>query len=411
MDTLFGQIIETLKNPESGGDVYAVGQEKVNAKAFSKKLGIKMRDEILIAKRYHLGSDITRSAALLAFNIEDPIKDIIGKARLPFESIWIEFPTKDKLAAFGLEVSPNAREFHGALIKRINNSPSNFTITPVGKSNMAKYAGRDFVDWSPISIEVNSGTSIDINYRNSQEKYFRNPILTLVREKALPQELDENQFVKGFLKATLIGGKTELEELDKNKKLTEITDYAVHCLTPYFGKIYYDAIETLHKKDKDDSADKLQFSLRKGLGYILNEQAGIFRFIISVLALLNDKEYIKLESIKPGKSRPNSLIKPKQQAIYEYVTMTVPHNVFIMNHQNLSEAKREVMRHEVTGTWVNYHRTGKNDCEHSFANLDENGNKKICMLCGRKKTWRREHERGNIELGFKQRPSRLILGA
>lgn len=89
--------------------------------------------------------------------------------------------------------------------------------------------------------------------------------------------------------------------------------------------------------------------------------------------------------------------------------MTAPHEVFIMNRQGQSEAKREVIRHEVTGTWVNYHRTGKDDCEHAYANLDDTGNKKICMLCGRKKTWRREHERGNIELGFKKRQARIVL--
>jgi hypothetical protein len=313
-----------------------------------------MRDEILLAKRYHLSSDITKTAALLAFNVEDPIEDILKNAKVPFESIWMEFPTKDKLAAFGLETSENAREFHGVLVKRINNSPSHFMIIPVGKSTMAKYTGKDFVDWSPICIEVDTENPFSQEYIASKEKYFRHPILTLIKEKGFPPGVSENEFIKGFLKAVLIGGKTELEELNKNFLLTQITNYAVHNLTPYFGKIYYDAIETLHNKDKYTNSDKLQYTLLKGIGYLLNEQAGVYRFIISALSLINDKEYIQIEEIKPGKNRSGTLVKNKLQPVYNFVTMNVPHNVFIMKKQNIGdhEAKREVIRHEVTGTWV-----------------------------------------------------------
>lgn len=81
MDTLFGQIVEILKNPVLGGDIFAVGKPDNEKMAFAKKIGIRMRDEILMAKRYHLGSEITKAATLLAYNVDDPVKDILPKVR------------------------------------------------------------------------------------------------------------------------------------------------------------------------------------------------------------------------------------------------------------------------------------------------------------------------------------------
>ena len=406
MDTLFGQIIEALKTPETGGDLFCAGQKKEDQKMFARKLGIKMRNEILLAKRYHLGSEITKAATLLSYNVDDQVKDIVEKARVPFESIWIEFPTKDKLHVFGLEIDENTPKFSGVLLKRINNSATHFTITPVSTSVFKEHKGY-FVDWCPISVEVNVEHKIDDDYRSKQMQLFKPSILKLIEGKAVLKDIEEDEFVNSLMKATLLGGKTELTNMDDLSNVVVLADYATHRLTPYYGSIYYESINI--NDIKTEYSNGINQPLFEALGKIPNQQSGLFRFVISVLAILNDKEYIKVESIKPGKSRPGENNKPKLQPVYDFVTMTAPHNVFIMEKQKLSEVKRECMRHEVTGTWVNYHRTGKDDCEHSFANLDISGNKKICMLCGRKKTWRREHERGNIELGFKKRQARLVL--
>jgi hypothetical protein len=410
MDTLFGQIIEALKTPEAGGDLFSVGQKKENQKAVARKIGIKMRDEILLAKRYHLGTEITKAAALLAYNVDDPIKEIIDKARVPFDSIWLEFPIAAKLQVFGLDIDKSAPQFSGVIIKRINSSPTHFIITPIGTSLFLEYKGH-FVDWSPISIEVNLGQKIDANYRQKQMMLFKEPILKLAQGKIIPENLEEDNFVSSFMKATLLGGQTELSNIDDLKKLIALTEFATHRLTPYYGKLYYDAINI--NNEVTEYSNGINHTLLEALGKIPNQQAGMFRFVLCALAILSEKEYIHIESIKPGKYRPDSILKAKMQPVYDFVTMTAPHDVFIMNKQKESnmESKREVIRHEVTGTWVNYHRTGKEDCEHAFANLDVSGNRKICMLCGRKKTWRREHERGNIELGFKKRTAKIVLDA
>lgn len=399
MDTLFGEIIESLKKPETGGDVFSLG--KKDPIAYAKKIGVKMRDEILLAKRYHLSSDFSKSATLLAYNVQDPVADLIEKARVPFESMWVEWSLQARLEAIGLEIDPNAPRFGGVMIKRIKNSPSHFMITTVATVTDPKRGV--FVDWCPVSIEVVLTKPIDYQHKLSQVKYFKYPLLEFNKGIDLPSGFDENEFAYFFLRASLIGGKTELEELDYDLKLAKIADYATHCITPFYGENYYNAI-------KNESIDSdIRRMMVKTIGEIVSLQAGLYRFVLSVLALLNDKDYIQVSPIKPGASRPGLSGKPKLQPNYNFVTMTAPHNVFIRDKQGNSEAKREMIRHEVTGTWVNLHRTGEESCEHAFANMDETGNRKICMLCGRKKTWRREHERGNIELGFKPRTARLVL--
>jgi hypothetical protein len=142
------------------------------------------------------------------------------------------------------------------------------------------------------------------------------------------------------------------------------------------------------------------------------EHSGSMRFVLGALAVLNNKEYVVRSPVKPGHKRPGELIKPKLQPSYEFVSMNTPHIVFIrqIQGQHEIEQRRQRQRHEVTGTWVNYHKTGKPDCEHEFANLDDTGDRKICLLCGHKKSWRVEHQRGNIELGFKKRAARVVVG-
>jgi hypothetical protein len=135
--------------------------------------------------------------------------------------------------------------------------------------------------------------------------------------------------------------------------------------------------------------------------------------VLGALALLNTKEYVERETIKPGKKRPGELVTPKQQPQYEFVTTKAPHVVILQHIEGRTgdrEKRNSPKNHEVEGTWVNYHRTGKNDCEHVFAKADAEGLRKICVLCSRKKSWRIPHRRGNPELGVMPSKARIVLG-
>lgn len=53
--------------------------------------------------------------------------------------------------------------------------------------------------------------------------------------------------------------------------------------------------------------------------------------------------------------------------------------------------------HEVEGHWVNYDKTA---CEHEFEPLDTTGDRFKCSKCSQRRTWRKQHIRGDASRGW-----------
>ena len=406
-----GMIALLTADPANGGAINAAGYAtKAEARAAAQRSGIRLRDLLLTARRYHLGSDVTTSAALYGFNVEDPVKNMLNVARAPFDSVWLEWPVAAQLCAIGVVPQLDAPMFTGVLVRRVRNHSSRFMISHVHYN-----ANEGMVDMGPLSVLVDTENPIDksefaechqviydclkgrVRFALPEQPADLDIKATMEDSAIIPMEFD----VEKVLNSTLIGGAIDNGAV-KTSGLSKLFPYATYCYTPGF---YENVIK--HVKDPES---RWRSAMMDVVTEHIAEHSGSMRFVLGALAVLNNKEYVVRTPVKPGQKRPGELIKPKLQPSYEFVTMNAPHVVFIKHLQGQSgHSGRKHQRHEVTGTWVNYHKTGKADCDHEFANLDDTGDRKICLLCGRKKTWRAEHERGNIELGFKKRAARVVV--
>ena len=411
VSTQIGSMVALLTaEPANGGAINAVGHEtRAEAKAVAHRSGVHLRDLLLSARRYHLGTDVTTTAALYGFNVQDPIKNMLNGARVPFDSVWIEWPVAAQLMAVGVDPAPDVPRFAGVLIRRVRGHASRFMISHVHYSE-----DQGMVDMGPLSILVDTETPIDksafaechaliyeclkgrVAFAVPEQPADLDIRATMEDTQLIPVEFD----VQKVLNSTLIGG--TLGGNLTGSGLSQLFPYATYCFTPGF-------YENIVKHVKDPES-KWHSAMKDVMTEHIAEHSGSMRFVLGALAVLNDKQYVTRTPVKPGQKRPGELIKPKLQPSYEFVSMNAPHVVFIRQLQGQhGHSGRQHMRHEVTGTWVNYHKTGKADCDHEFANLDDTGDRKICLLCGRKKSWRAEHERGNIELGFKKRAARVVV--
>ena len=151
--TLIGQALSILNTkPESAGVINSLGAE--NPALVAKRTGEKTRDLLLQARRFHLGSDVTRLSAMYGFNVDEPISNFLNVAKLPSEKVWIEWPVRDQLLALGIEPAHDVPDFAGALLSRVPNRPSRFMISMVNISPMdhAKF----YTEVSPLSIVVDT---------------------------------------------------------------------------------------------------------------------------------------------------------------------------------------------------------------------------------------------------------------
>lgn len=410
--THIGRILKVLQEtPEAGGTVAGlVRRNKAEEMKFKRQAGVRLHDQLAVARRYHLSTDFTAIAATYGFNVDDPIGNMLNMARPPFDNTWIEWPVPAQLKALGIEPVLFGPEFAGVLVKKVPGHATRFMISMVGYDPDLHV---NSVDMLPFSVLYDTEKPLSDEEIAVSHDFIYHCIKDDVRisepASKLFVECGKDFSIRAVLEATLIGGKISFGALPKPEPMPDIRSvlpYATYCLTP--GSERY--VEIVSSKNPD--FDEIRPIIKKVVSQQFREFAGIFRFVVGVLALLNTKEYVRKETIKPGKKRPGEELAPKPQPQYEFVTTHAPHVVILRHIQgkNADDDKRQSPKlHDVEGTWVTYHKTGKDDCHHVFEKLDVEGNRKICVLCGRKKSYRSPHERGNAERGVMPHKARIVL--
>jgi hypothetical protein len=431
--TLVGRLSDQLSKGANFGGMYTLASS--NPKKVNDLLNRSLLDKIMSAQRYHLSTDVTTVASTYGFNVDDVQEKYLRIARPPFDTIWLEWPLWAQLEAVGVEPSGDVPKFVGVLITKDKQHKFRYIVTTVGyelnslitKSDYEKLRGFTWISdvlMMPISWVYDTEKPIDPMEFKEDTDFFKNSIENFTNGTESGKEIDDFSFSEDLLAHTIIGGSPNVICYTDDEKITVVTpgaavdehtsqrlgvimDHIDVCFTPGFGNAF---------KNSYEKATKEQPRLAKLFNGMMlchvNETAGIMRFVLGALALMNTAEYVTKTVVKPGEQRQGEPTKPSRQPRYEYVTMAVPHVVVIKNIQGAqhSERHRETMRHAVSGHWKEFHkRTGRSDCSHTFVNLDDAGDRKICLLCGRRKTWTPDFERGNAELGYKQRPARIVI--
>lgn len=414
MATFVGEMLSILKSPARGGYSALYGQEPKDVSTVVNT-GTKLRDNLLTAKRYHLSSATAKAAAMYAFNVNDPVNDILRLARAPFSNMWIEWPLAAQHDGVGAVPAPDAPLFAGNLVQQDSKNPNRYWLTSVGiaESN-GQVQSEVFV--SPVSIvydvlePINDGEYLD-------DKSFVHDCIKELRliigsnnaktgDVTVVADTHDLAVTEQVLKAALLGGSESLfDDPEYFGKLFEMTAHARWALTPYFGERFRKAMAGFV-----DLPDDLRY-LRVYVAKRIIETSGMFRFAVGALALLHEKKFTKVTPQAPNTLRPDEVgRKPGVRDMtpnYQFVEFNVPHTVFIRDVQGDEFEAKEKCRHEVAGHYCESHRVGDPDCSHVFT--AQSPTRQICLLCGSKRWWRKAHERGNLSLGFKERASRLVV--
>lgn len=133
--------------------------------------------------------------------------------------------------------------------------------------------------------------------------------------------------------------------------------------------------------------------------YIVGDALGTARVVLSALAILSLRNHEIVEVDTPrrklGVIRHKNLTTPYFSE--SVVKLRVPETKFVRALKKIVQASRK-RRHHVIGHWAN--KGGDRTCDHVWRIVDVNH--KECPLCGRKRWWRHEHDRGDASLGWVQ---------
>jgi hypothetical protein len=142
------------------------------------------------------------------------------------------------------------------------------------------------------------------------------------------------------------------------------------------------------------------------------ESSGFARFLIGALAILNTSEYVHRTTIRPTDKKPApEVLNKRKSPVYEFVDMVVPHKIVI---RDVIESQTEEHEHgpkkalhEVVAHFAHSRKIGRDDCEHDYEKTAPN--RWICLNCGKKRWYRKEHLRGDPALGVVEHKSRIVL--
>lgn len=149
---------------------------------------------------------------------------------------------------------------------------------------------------------------------------------------------------------------------------------------------------------------------RKNLTMLLAETAGSFRYVITAMAILNDIPLrVEERSGKTrGRTKSTGRSTPKKNDTVIYLNVLFRRSRKVTSNlvgKMLIAANRK--RHPVRGHWMYFGRddlcAGEGRCKWPLQHAD----RQECETCGCKRTFRKAHERGNIELGYVNKEYRV----
>lgn len=396
MSTLIGSLIDAIvQNPDSCGLHPLIG------KSDRKRHGGLLLEQLIKSHRFHLSSRTTEVSSRLGFEANDK-NMLVSLARPPFNNMWLEWDLKSQFDGMSLVTADDAPERIGMLITQLPTGP--YQLTTVTHLH-DRYGHQVFV--SPVSIVFDPNNELD----RTPWKRDRELIATCLQlSGTVNLERMELDHISNIMDGCLVGGATTMN--GSPIPINDITNianafirHATHVITPIYGKQYF-----------PDNQDSTAVMKRKTVKMIIAENvlegAGALRFVIGALALINSKEYVTRQTVKPtNKNRPpESLKENKRSPVYDFVDFIAPHKVYIrdiIESQTTDHEPKHVRPlHEVMGHFAHSRTVGDIDCQHQYEKRGENS--WVCLQCTKKRWFRKEHTRGDPEVGVVKSKARIV---
>lgn len=368
-----------------------------------------------------LDDEFTSAAQNLSDNAPEHILRMLEAGQLPFDRVWIEWNERARVAAMGgtptndmamecgyfLERSPNSetgiratgfwrypresdefnREFMAAMqddsfADYIRNHPE--AAVAVNLLSMEwDMAERPRPSWKPFDLTV-----IDREYQDGGEAVGKSMIEGSKFKPLLMFTSDEftanrafalgiwwsNQYVRGGDAATPQSTQALLTLASR-----------LETTMGWGGPLNFGPAQ--------NAAYKRNGVIRHGLRFFEND----FRFLVTILYLLQHKATERVSSRDSGGSRMVHLSRTKWMGVQE-CRITAPRERVVQEAKaEAAQAARRMAaarrKHEVMGHWAERLDSGNGACLHRFQGAVLG--RQECEVCGRVRWWRRAHVRGD----------------
>ena len=377
-----------------------------------RKLARHVKNLIQTSHRVRVEYDAATAASKLGQLHPELLLEMLHRARLPYPKMFIEWPVRAQFEGVGIaeHIAEDAPEWTGVFLEALNPNGTQYRITHVGFTREDDSGG---LVLSPLTIYVDTEDPARVpeNMRDT----------LLICEKAHMSRLTMRMLLLGsaYVGPRPVDVKTvadlpeealdEVLGLDPGSPLHEtrkqicqqVTRHASWQFTPELPS-YKEALQN-EKYAGRRIAEIAQASVME----CLTEGSGMFREVISILALINARDYSSEVVTKSGTGGRFVRGKRIPYMTHRQLTIKVPREVVVNKLIKVIGEGIPRRRHEVTGHWCNSHKVGDPTCKHDpivgcqrAVYVAETENMELCLVCGHRRWWRATHERGDAQIGY-----------
>jgi hypothetical protein len=358
----------------------------------------KLKELLTRSRRYVLDSEATFAASKLGVAHPELLQAMLRRARAPYGLIWVEFPLRPALEATNSLLPDSDTENPervGFFIEQIWPDRPVYRLQPVGITQDTGEAV-----FSPLCILY----SLDDDAAELVPAAEVQEICRATHSSRLTLRM--NLLGAGFVGASPIGdlggqdGSTD-ETLRKHREevCAQVSRHACYAFSPY------DREGT--RKLLNDHRLEVAGVMQRRLYTDLQQHSGDWRLALSILALLNARDYVRID--QPGGSGGGRLVRGRVVPYLSHNTVRIdlPRTVAVRKLIRSIGHGLPKRRHEVAGYYANSHKHGDPTCVRlpivgceRAVYAAETPNLEVCLICGHRRWWVQDHERGDASLGY-----------
>jgi hypothetical protein len=337
------------------------------------------------ARRFDIWDDVMRTATRLSITHPSVLARLLSSARPSFEPMWVEYSPAAYLDEAGvvLEGSPPPTK-SGFVIERLAGPRHLYRATSVG------FEGAELV-LLPFSYLFSPDAPLDEADREGERE--------ISMMLGMPAELLGSTLIGQGFASTTEGlfdkcGISQAEmphflELDEPfeqaaKACREILPHAAFDWTPVVGRLYRNAMA-------GPPLERAKTAY-KAMRELIGEFVGTWATLVSILALMNDREVTN--GGPPRRAGGRRLVGTRLVPYVDTQPVTLrlaPRDVMVRKIRETT-ARLPPRRHDVAGHWSLSSKRGDAACEHEWIPLSDNH--QSCGLCRGFRWWTAAHERG-----------------
>lgn len=381
-----------------------VGEDNLTAQ-MQRDTAANIQARLRRSHRYTLDDEVVTAAAALSVLHPAILLQMLGSARLPFSAVFFEYRTAvmiENIIAWNRSDSTGIHPKNHLTYRTgifIEQRDDEYVYQAIGLPKDANAR----LDYCSIGMRCR----IDRPYSDDDQN---TAIIKLAALTTLPESLLRMTRSGKMIMRSVADGQFAQEPSDAESEQREAI------------------AETIARHTITEVSERHREYQRLGRSYALTHpnwyqerartlipaQSVILRLMLAMLVLINTREHVVTTVVAPEKK--SRLIGGKAVPLLEYRTATLKLGV----DQTVREVSRSFARavpnpkraHDVRGHWAHTRDPGRLrnlDCgdDHEYRELTLN--RQECLLCGARRWWRADHQRGDEKLGHVISETKVVL--